>query len=98
MYWLSNISAKLKLNADLFHTKFQAEYTKRTQILNRNLSSTEILIMKSSLHKEHCKGLDFEQIVVDCTIAALEQLNFASLPLDDAELLFSFMKRVQFGI
>jgi hypothetical protein len=57
--------------------------------LNLSLVTSDLLIMKSSLYQSRFKHLDFEDIVVSCSIAALEELRFDSLSLDVSELLFS---------
>ena len=77
-------STNLKL-----HDKFQQEYIKRMGTLNLSLVTSDLLIMKSSLYQSRFKHLDFEDIVVSCSIAALEELRFDSLSLDVSELLFS---------
>ena len=86
MYVFSRISKKLKHWADSFHDKFQLEYNKRMETFNRKLATSDVIIMKSSLFSRNPKHLEFEEIVISCTMIALEELRFHSLSLNDSDL------------
>ena len=84
------ISSVLGERAAEFGSNFQRAYSARTAAIDEALKTHEVLLMLTSAHKAKFKKLDFDTIVVDCVMTALEELGFNPIKdLTQAELTFS---------